>query len=157
MGKKSGTRLSVLPSLPLHPLTHALSPLYNVHPRSAAYHDLSLDQSRTPVGSFNGSLKKLSAPELGSFAIKGALSSISLNPSEVQDAYIGHVLQGGVGQSPARQAVIKAGLGKETEATTVNKVCASGLKAIALAAQGIQTGQSDCSIAGGMESMSNAP
>merc|ERR1712093_246403 len=113
--------------------------------------------ARTPVGSFNGSLKKLTAPELGSFAIKGALSSISLSPSEVQDAYIGNVLQGGVGQSPARQAVLKAGLPKDTEATTVNKVCASGLKAIALAAQGIMIGQSDCSIAGGMESMSNAP
>merc|ERR1712029_232684 len=113
--------------------------------------------ARTPVGSFNGSLKKLTAPELGSFAIKGALSSISLSPSEVQDAYIGNVLQGGVGQSPARQAVLKAGLPKDTEATTVNKVCASGIKAIALAAQGIMVGQSDCSIAGGMESMSNAP
>lgn len=79
-------------------------------------------QKRTPVGSFNGALKKLTAPELGAAAIKAAVQEAGIDPKEVQDVYMGNVLQAAVGQSPARQAAIKAGLGKETEATTINKV-----------------------------------
>jgi len=112
---------------------------------------------RTPVGSFNGVLKKLTAPELGAVAIKAAVASAGIDPASVQDVYMGNVLQAAVGQSPARQAAIKAGLGHDTEATTINKVCASGMKAVMLASQGIQTGDRDVSVAGGMESMSNAP
>jgi len=112
---------------------------------------------RTPVGSFNGALKKLTAPELGAAAIKAAVAHAGIDASSVEDAYIGNVLQAAVGQAPARQAVIKAGLGEATEATTINKVCASGMKAIMLGAQGIQTGNRDITVAGGMESMSNAP
>ena len=81
-----------------------------------------MQQKRTPVGSFNGALKKLTAPELGAAAIKAAVQEAGIDPKEVQDVYMGNVLQAAVGQSPARQAAIKAGLGKETEATTINKV-----------------------------------
>lgn len=79
-------------------------------------------QKRTPVGSFNGALKKLTAPELGAAAIKAAVAEAGIDPSEVQDVYMGNVLQAAVGQSPARQATLKAGLGMATEATTINKV-----------------------------------
>lgn len=113
--------------------------------------------SRTPVGSFQGSLSKLSAVQLGVAAVKGVLSAASVKPDQVEDLYFGHVLQGGAGQSPARQVVIGAGLPESTEATTINKVCASGMKAVMLASQNIQTGQRDLMVAGGMESMSTAP
>ncbi|SCZ97549.1 BZ3500_MvSof-1268-A1-R1_Chr4-3g07243 [Microbotryum saponariae] len=113
--------------------------------------------ARTPVGSFLGSLSKVSAVQLGVAAVQGALSQVSINPSEIEDVYFGNVLQAGVGQSPARQVAIGAGLNESTEATTINKVCASGMKAIMLATQNIQTANREVMIAGGMESMSQAP
>ncbi|BGP17656.1 hypothetical protein JCM10213_004640 [Rhodosporidiobolus nylandii] len=113
--------------------------------------------ARTPVGSFQGQLSKASAVQLGVAAVKGVLAQANVKPEQVEDLYFGQVLQGGAGQSPARQVVIGAGLPETTEATTVNKVCASGMKAVMLASQNIQTGQRELMIAGGMESMSNAP
>ncbi|CAG8529173.1 17577_t:CDS:2 [Funneliformis caledonium] len=112
---------------------------------------------RTPVGCFNGSLKKLTAPELGAIAAKGALEKSRLKPEHIEEVYFGNVLQANIGQSPARQVVIKAGLPTSTEATTINKVCASGMKAVILAAQNLALGDRSIMIAGGMESMSNAP
>ncbi|GAA5999590.1 thiolase family protein [Rhodotorula paludigena] len=113
--------------------------------------------SRTPVGSFQGALKAASAVDLGVAAVKGVLAQSKVDPAQVEDLYFGQVLQAGAGQSPARQVVIGAGLPESTEATTINKVCASGMKAVMLASQNIQTGQRDLMVAGGMESMSNAP
>lgn len=113
--------------------------------------------ARTPVGSQSGALKKLTAPQLGSQVIKAAISRAGIQPSDVEEVYMGNVLQAGVGQSPARQAALGAGCPESTEATTINKVCASGMKAIMLAAQNVQTGQRDVMVAGGMESMSNVP
>lgn len=112
---------------------------------------------RTPVGSFQGSLASLSAPELGSIAIRGALESIKLSPEHVNEVFMGNVLSSGVGQAPARQAALKAGLLPATICTTVNKVCASGMKAVMLGAQSIMLGVNEVVVAGGMESMSNAP
>ncbi|MFN4284697.1 MAG: acetyl-CoA C-acyltransferase [Lacibacter sp.] len=112
---------------------------------------------RTPMGSFGGSLKALSATQLGAVAIKGALQKAGLEPHQVQDVLMGCVIQANLGQAPARQAAKFAGLPNEVNCTTVNKVCASGMKAIALAAQSILLGDADVVIAGGMESMSNVP
>ena len=112
---------------------------------------------RTPIGSFNGMLSGISAPKLGSIAIKGALSKSGLNPSEVDEVYFGNVLQAGVGQAPARQACILAGLPESTTCTTVNKVCASGMKSIALGASSIMLGHNDIVVTGGMENMSQVP
>jgi acetyl-CoA C-acetyltransferase len=112
---------------------------------------------RTPIGSFGGSLSSLSATELGAIAIKGSLQKINLDPKEVQEVYFGNVLSAGVGQAPVTQASLKAGLPDSIPGTTVNKVCASGMKAIMLAAESIMLGDNDCVIAGGMESMSNVP
>ncbi len=112
---------------------------------------------RTPIGSLGGSLSSLSAPQLGAIAIKGALAKAGLDPKEVQEVIMGNVLSANLGQAPARQAAIFAGLGNEVECTTVNKVCASGSKAIIYAAQSIMLGHSDVVVAGGMESMSNVP
>ncbi|GES92758.1 putative acetoacetyl-CoA thiolase [Rhizophagus clarus] len=112
---------------------------------------------RTPVGCFNGSLKKLSAPELGAIATKGALEKSHLKPEQIEEVYFGNVLQANLGQSPARQVAIKAGLPASTEATTINKVCASGMKAVILAAQNLSLGDRSIMVAGGMESMSNVP
>ncbi len=112
---------------------------------------------RTPIGSFGGSLSTFSAPQLGATAIKGVLAKSGLDPKEVQEVIMGNVLTANIGQAPARQAAIFAGLGNEVECTTVNKVCASGTKAIIYAAQSIMLGHSDVIIAGGMESMSNVP
>lgn len=112
---------------------------------------------RTPIGSFLGSLSSLSATQLGSAAIKGALDKINLDPSAVQEVYMGNVVQAGVGQAPARQAALGAGLPNNVPCTTVNKVCASGMKAIMNAAQAIALGDADVVVAGGMESMSNIP
>uniref|UniRef100_A0A0N4ZEF7 acetyl-CoA C-acetyltransferase n=1 Tax=Parastrongyloides trichosuri TaxID=131310 RepID=A0A0N4ZEF7_PARTI len=112
---------------------------------------------RTPIGSFRSSLASVSAPELGSIAIKGALEKANVNPKEVEEVFMGQVCQAGVGQAPARQASLKAGLDISTAVTTVNKVCSSGLKAVMLAAQQIETGHQDVVIGGGMESMSNVP
>lgn len=116
-----------------------------------------LSASRTPTAKFNGSFVTLPAPKLGAVAIKSAVEKSGVPVEKITNVYFGNVLQGSVGQSPARQAAIFAGLPTSTEATTVNKVCASGLKAVALAAQDIELGLSDVQVAGGMESMSQAP
>jgi len=112
---------------------------------------------RTPIGSFGGSLKGFSATKLGSVAIKGALEKAGIKADQVQDVLMGCVIQANLGQAPARQAAKFAGLPNEVNCTTVNKVCASGMKAIALAAQSILLGDADIVVAGGMESMSNVP
>lgn len=112
---------------------------------------------RTPIGSFLGSLSSVPATKLGAAAISGAIKKISLAPENVDEVFMGNVMQANVGQAPARQAAIFAGLDKKTPATTVNKVCASGMKAISLAAQSIMTGDNDCVVAGGMENMSMVP
>lgn len=112
---------------------------------------------RTPMGSFGGTLAGTSATQLGAVAIKGALDKIKLDASEVQEVYMGSVLQANLGQAPARQAAKFAGLGDGVNCTTVNKVCASGMKSIMLAAQGIMLGDVDVVVAGGMENMSQAP
>jgi acetyl-CoA C-acetyltransferase len=112
---------------------------------------------RTPIGSFMGGLSSLKATELGSFAIKGALDRISLDPNLVDEVYMGNVVQAAVGQAPARQAALGAGIPDTVPCTTVNKVCASGMKAVINAAQAIALGDASVVIAGGMESMSNIP
>jgi acetyl-CoA C-acetyltransferase len=112
---------------------------------------------RTPIGSFGGSLSSLSATELGAIALKGALEKAGVDPQEVQQVIMGNVISANLGQAPARQAAKKAGLPDTVECTAVNKVCASGTKAIMFAAQAIMLGQSDVILAGGMESMSNVP
>ena len=112
---------------------------------------------RTPMGSFGGSLKDLSATQLGAIAIKGALEKAGVVPEAVNDVLMGCVIQANLGQAPARQAAKFAGLPNEVNCTTVNKVCASGMKAIAQAAQSILLGDADIVVAGGMESMSNVP
>lgn len=113
--------------------------------------------SRTPVGSLNGSLKSFTAPQLGTFALKHALKSKNIDPALVEEVYFGNVVQAGVGQSPARQVALASGLKSTSDATTINKVCASGMKSIMLAAQSIKLGENSVVAAGGMESMSNAP
>ena len=112
---------------------------------------------RTPMGSFLGSLSTVPAPKLGSVAIKGALDKINLDPKLIQEVYMGNVLQAGEGQAPARQAALGAGLSNETPSTTINKVCASGMKAVMMAAQSIKAGDQNIIIAGGMENMSLVP
>ena len=112
---------------------------------------------RTPIGSFNGSLASLSAGQLGSIAIKGVLDESKISPELIDEVIMGNVLTAGIGQAPARQAAIFAGLPDKTECMTINKVCGSGLKAVMLAVQAIQTGNAEIIIAGGQESMSNAP
>ena len=112
---------------------------------------------RTPMGSFMGSLASVPATKLGATAIKGALDKINLDPKLVQEVYMGNVLQAGEGQAPARQAAMGAGLSNETPATTINKVCASGMKAVMMAAQSIKSGDQDVIVAGGMENMSSVP
>ncbi|WVQ97073.1 hypothetical protein IAU59_004183 [Kwoniella sp. CBS 9459] len=113
--------------------------------------------SRTPVGAKDGSLATLTAPQLGVVAVKHALQKAGVAPEKVEEIYLGNVVQAGVGQSPARQVGIAAGIPESTDATTINKVCASGMKAIMLASQSIQLGQRSVMVAGGMESMSQAP
>ena len=112
---------------------------------------------RTPIGSFGGVLSTLSATDLGAAAIRGALARAGVQPDQVQEVYMGNVVSANVGQAPAKQAALKAGLPANIPCTTINKVCASGTKAIMLAAQAIQLGQADVIVAGGMESMSNVP
>lgn len=116
-----------------------------------------LGGARTPIGSFLGALSSLTAPKLGSIAIKCALENSGVKPDEVQQVLMGNVLQGGVGQAPARQAQIGAGIPVNAGAVTVNKVCGSGLKSVMWAANDIRCGDYEVAIAGGMESMSNAP
>ncbi|MDC8104179.1 acetyl-CoA C-acyltransferase [Chryseobacterium sp. PTM-20240506] len=112
---------------------------------------------RTPMGSFMGSLSTVPATKLGTVAVKGALDKIGLDPKLVQEIYMGNVLQAGEGQAPARQVALGAGLSIETPSTTVNKVCASGMKAVTMAAQAIKAGDVDIIVAGGMENMSSVP
>ncbi|KAH7375771.1 acetyl-CoA acetyltransferase [Plectosphaerella cucumerina] len=116
-----------------------------------------LSASRTPTAKFNGSYTNVSAPQLGAVAIKSAVEKSGVPVSKITDVYMGNVLQGSVGQAPARQASVFAGLPSSVEATTINKVCASGLKAVVLAAQNIQLGLSEAQIAGGMENMTRVP
>lgn len=112
---------------------------------------------RTPMGSFGGVLSTLAAPKLGAAAIKGALNKINLDPELVQEVIMGNVLQANTGQAPARQAAIAAGLSKNIPCTTLNKVCASGMKAVIMAAQSIKAGDNEIVVAGGMENMSMVP
>jgi len=113
--------------------------------------------ARTPIGRFLGGLAKLKAPQMGAIAIREAVSRAGIDPGEVQDVIMGNVLQGGVGQAPARQAAIGAGIPATIPAVTINKVCGSGLKSVMLAAQSIKAGDQEVVVAGGQESMSNAP
>jgi acetyl-CoA C-acetyltransferase len=116
-----------------------------------------VDGVRTPIGSFGGKLASLTAPDLGATAIGGVLKKAGVSPDVVTEVIMGNVLSAGVGQAPARQAAMKAGLHDRTISTTVNKVCASGMKAIMMGANQIALGESDVVVAGGMESMSNVP
>lgn len=116
-----------------------------------------VEAMRTPIGSFGGSLASFSAPELGAAAITAVLKKAGVSPDEVQEVIMGCVLTAGIGQAPARQAALKAGLNNRTPCTTVNKVCASGMKSVMYAVNQIQSGDADVIIAGGMESMSNVP
>lgn len=116
-----------------------------------------VEAKRTPIGSFGGSLSSFTAPELGSTAIIEIVKSAGINPDDVQEVVFGNVLTAGIGQAPARQAAMKAGLSELTPCTTVNKVCASGMKAIMIGTDQIRLGEADIIVAGGMESMSNVP
>jgi len=118
---------------------------------------VSISGVRTPVGKFQGSLSDFSAPQLGALVVKEAVKRASLQPDQVDECIMGNVVSAGLGQNPARQAALFGGLPPTVGAMTINKVCGSGLKAVALAAQAIQTGNSGIVVAGGMESMSNAP
>ncbi len=112
---------------------------------------------RTPIGAFSGGYASLSAPKLGAIAIKAAVERAGIKPAEVDEVFYGNVLSANIGQSPARQAALFAGLSNHTPCTTINKVCASGAKAVMFAAQAIQLGDADVVVAGGMESMTNVP
>lgn len=118
---------------------------------------LIISGARTPVGSFNGTLSSFKAPQLGAFAIKEAVKKAGVKPESVSEVIMGCVLMGGIGQAPARQASIGAGIPESVPCMTINKVCGSGLKSVMLGAQAIMTGESDIVVAGGMESMTNAP
>ena len=112
---------------------------------------------RTPVGKFQGALKSMSATQLGAIVVKAAVERAGLAPEQIDEVIMGNVVSAGLGQNPARQAALHAGLLPDVAAMTINKVCGSGLKAVGLASQGIQTGDSEIVVAGGMESMTNAP
>lgn len=112
---------------------------------------------RTPIGSFLGSLSGISAPKLGATAIRGALEKAGVGPEIIEEVYMGNVLQAGTGQAPARQAAMGAGIGENVPCTTINKVCASGMKAVSMAAQAIRSGDVEVVLAGGMENMSQVP
>lgn len=116
-----------------------------------------ISAARTPTGKFQGALKGFSAPELGAIAIKEAVSRAGVDPAKIDEVIMGCVVQAGIGQAPARQAAMKAGLPPEVSALTINMVCGSGLRAVALASQSVQLGDFDFVVAGGMESMSNIP
>jgi len=120
-------------------------------------HAVIVSAVRTPIGSFGGSLSSVSAPNLGAAAISAAVDRAGIASVDVQEVVMGHVIGAGVGQAPARQATLFAGLPNTTICSSVNKVCASGMKSVMLAAQSIMLGQKDCMVAGGMESMSNVP
>jgi acetyl-CoA C-acetyltransferase len=112
---------------------------------------------RTPMGSFGGVLSSVSATQLGATAIKGAINKSGIDANLVEEVFMGNVLQANIGQAPARQAAIFAGLSKDVPCTTINKVCSSGMKSVMLAAQSIKSGDNDIVIAGGMENMSSVP
>src|SRR6202167_644216 len=112
---------------------------------------------RTPVGKFQGNLSEFTAPQLGAIVVREAVKRAGVAPTEIDECIMGNVITAGLGQNPARQAAIYGGLSSATGAMTINKVCGSGLKAVALAAQAVQTGNSSIVVAGGMESMTNAP
>ena len=116
-----------------------------------------LSATRTPIGKYLGGLAPLRATQLGAIAIREAVKRAGVDPGTVEEVIMGHVLQGGAGQAPARQAALGAGLPSTVPAVTINKVCGSGLKAVMLAAQAIKAGDAQCLVAGGMESMSNGP
>jgi acetyl-CoA C-acetyltransferase len=116
-----------------------------------------LSAVRTPIGKFQGALKTVTATQLGSLVVRGAVERARLRPEQIDEVIMGNVISAGLGQNPARQAALGGGLTPEVAALTINKVCGSGLKAVGLAAQGILTGDSEIVVAGGMESMSNAP
>ena len=116
-----------------------------------------LSGCRTPVGKFQGSLSDLSAPQLGAIVVREAVKRAGFDPAQVDECIMGNVVSAGLGQNPGRQAAIYGGLSPATGAMTINKVCGSGLKSVALAAQAVQTGNSSIVVAGGMESMTNAP
>ncbi len=120
-------------------------------------HPVILAACRTPIGKFQGVLSSLTAPELGAVAIRAALDRAHISADDVEEVILGNVVSAGVGQAPARQAALKAGLPASVAAVTINKVCGSGLKAIMFAAQAIRTGDADVIVAGGIESMSRAP
>jgi acetyl-CoA C-acetyltransferase len=112
---------------------------------------------RTPVGKFQGSLKGFKATDLGALVVRESVKRAGIKPEDVDEVIMGCVIQAGLGQNPARQAALGGGLPVAVSAVTVNKVCGSGLKAVMLAAQGIQVGDTEIVVAGGMESMTNAP
>src|ERR1041384_3912628 len=124
----------------------------------AAFDDVVIISGcRTPVGKFQGSLSSFTAPQLGAMGVREAVKRAHLDPKQVNECIMGNVVSAGLGQNPARQAALRGGLPPEVGAMTINKVCGSGLKAVALAAQAVQTGNSAIVVAGGMESMTNAP
>ncbi|OAP59269.1 hypothetical protein AYL99_06567 [Fonsecaea erecta] len=147
----AGARLAQMRS---HMSSKATSPMARNKEIGEAY---ILSASRTPTAKFNGSFISMSAPQLGAVAIKSAIEKSKVPISKITDVYMGNVLQAGMGQAPARQASIFAGLPSTVEAVTINKVCASGMKAVAIAAQNIQLGLAEAQVAGGMESMSRVP
>ena len=110
--------------------------------------------ARTPIGSFGGKLSSISATKLGAHAIKSAIEKSKITPNQIEEVYMGNVISSGLGQAPAKQAAIYAGIDPNTPCTTINKVCASGMKSIMIAAQTIKNGDKDIVVAGGMESMS---
>src|SRR5580698_1727997 len=116
-----------------------------------------LSAVRTPIGKFMGGLAPLSATELGAKVVSEVVRRAGIEPHQVDEAILGNVVQAGLGQNPARQAALRGGLNARVAAMTINKVCGSGLKSVALAAQGVMLGESDIVVAGGMESMSNCP
>src|SRR5260370_28254223 len=116
-----------------------------------------LSAVRTPIGKFQGGLAGFSAPELGGKAVAEAIRRAGLDSNQIDEAILGNVVQASLGQNPARQAALKGGCAPRVAAITINKVCGSGLKAVALAAQAVQLGESEIVVAGGMESMSNCP
>src|SRR5438309_2147986 len=124
----------------------------------ASFDDVVISSGcRTPVGKFQGSLSDLSAPQLGAIVVREALKRADVEVAEIDECIMGNVVSAGLGQNPARQAAIFGGLSPAVGAMTINKVCGSGLKSVALAAQAVQTGNSSVVVAGGMESMTNAP
>eukprot|EP01029_Cantina_marsupialis_P010474 TRINITY_DN2390_c0_g1_i1.p1 TRINITY_DN2390_c0_g1~~TRINITY_DN2390_c0_g1_i1.p1 ORF type:complete len:407 (-),score=145.60 TRINITY_DN2390_c0_g1_i1:119-1339(-) len=134
-----------------------IAPIARSFAKLAARDAVIVSAVRTPIGIMGGDLASLTAPQLGSIAMREAVARAGIDASEVQECIFGNVLTAGSGQAPARQAVIGAGLNLDTPTTTINKVCASGLKSVMMAAAMIKAGEQECIIAGGMESMSNSP